>query len=725
MSPRLVLSLWRERWGKTADAACGRAYLRGRLNRWGEKLTHASEWSLPGVTALALAGCVLVYIMLTTTQFSLGGQMAFSIFFVSAALYARRYAGTLVTLVLFGMFAIVSTHYLYWRLTATLGSEFNLDFVLGFGLWVAELYLWLLITLRIVRSVWPLTRAPVPLPTDSTTWPTVDVFIHARGQTDAAIRQATLAALALDWPKTKIKAYILDEAPRDSLQEISDSLGASYLVFCGPADDQAGLINCALPETKGELILILDGALPPDRSFLQSIVGWFVRDKRLGMLQTPHHFLVPAPSAHSLALCQSPTFPGGVACAVLRRTMLVAAGGVESRPVTGQAHTALRLQTQGYGHGYIGYTEEKAAHPAQEQSGIGREAPSTPALFRVDDPFLGQALRWKQRLVALQTMLQFYYAVPRLIFFTAPLAYLLVGAHLIQTTPALLGAYVLPYLVLTSFTQARLRGENRLPTWADIRETALAWYLLIPTTLTLVRAELRKCQGAFRIDTHAPFDRLIAWPYGLVALLNLVGLGAGIARLSSFQGQALEIAVLYLLWCACNLMLLAALLAVAEETRHVRQQTRLLLQMPAMVQLPSGRTVSCVTQNFPQDALALQLPTLVAVEAGLVISLSIFRGHREFTFAARVVSQQNRVLSVRIEDAVQNDYRLFGAAVLSRGPDWPQWLPGRDADHPLPPWVTRPFIASWVRLLAGLETLGKYVKWARFGRWIKKWKPTT
>ncbi len=511
MNPRLVLSLWRERWGKTADAARGRPYLRGQLNQWGGDLTDSSAWSLPGVTALALTGCVLIYIILTTAQFSLGGQMAFSILFVSTALYVRRYAGTLVTLVLFGMFAIVSTRYLYWRLTATLGSEFNLDFVLGFGLWVAELYLWLLITLRIVRSVWPLTRASVPLPTDS-----------------------------------------------------------------------------------------------------------------------------------------------------------------------------------------------------------------APVLFRVDDPFLGQALRWKQRLVALQAMLQFYYTIPRLIFFTAPLAYLLAGISIIQTTPALLGAYALPYLLLAHVAQARLQGTNRLTVWGDIREAVLAWYLLLPTTLTLVRTELRKWRGALKSDTHGPFDWLIAWPYGLVVILNLAGLSAGVARLLSSQSQAQEIAALYLLWCVGNLMLLAAMLAVAQETRDIRQQTRALLQLPAMVQLPSGRTIACMTQNFPQTDLSLKLPVPLAVEAGAVINLSIFRGYREFTFPARVASQHNSVLSVRIEDMVQNDYRLFSAAVLSRGPDWPQWLPGRDADHPLPPWVTRPFIAGWTKVLTVAWIVGKFVKSSRLGNGIGK-----
>lgn len=720
MSPRLVLSLWRERWGAAAVVDRTRPYLRGRLTRWGGDLTHSGAWSLPGLSLLALLGCLAVYVLLMTARFSQGGQVAFSVLFVSIALYLRRYAGTLVTLVLWSMAVIVSTRYLYWRITQTLGYDFNLDFVLGMGLCAVEFYLLLLIMLRSVQTVWPLMQAPVPLPADTTKWPTVDIFVAAQGQAEAAIRQAALASLSLDWPKAKIKTYILDEVRSDRLQAFADSIGVGYLVPQDAVEGQSGLINFALSGTQGDLILMLDGSQTPDRSLLKTMSGWFVRDKTLAMLQTPHHFLAPAPAAHSLALCQAPTLPGNVAFALLRRSMLTDIGGVTSAPVSAQAHTALQLQARGYGHGYIGCTEEKEALPVLEPLDIGTGAPSTLALFRVDGPFLGKTLRWRQHLVALQAMLQFYYIVPRLVFFTAPLAYLLAGVNLVQTTPQLMVAYGLPYLLLVHVAQMRLRGANRLSTWGDLRESLLAWYLLIPTTLTLLRTELSRFLGTVKVDPHAPFDRWVVGFYGLVALLNLAGFTAGIVRLPFLQSPAQEVAALYLLWCVCNLMLLAAMLAVAEETRHIRQQTRLLLHMPAMVQMPSGRTLACVTQNFPQPALLLKLPVPLEVEVESSINLSIFRGHGEITFPARVVSQHNGTLTLRIEDGVKDDYRLFGAAVLSRGPDWPQWLPGRDADRPLPSWVTRPFTTVWAKLRAAGWNLDKFLKWSRLGHWIGK-----
>lgn len=723
MSPRLLLSLWRERWGEKAAADRMRPYLRGRLTRWGGDLTHAGAWSLPGLSVLVLLGCIAVYLLLITARFSLGGQVAFSVLFVGIALYLRRYAGTLVTLVLLGMAVAVSTRYLYWRFTDTLGHDFNLDFVGGVVLCLAELYLWMLLLLRTLQAILPLTKAPVSLPTNTAEWPTVDIFVVAHGQIESATKQTVQAALALHWPKAKIKTYILDESHRDRIQALADSIGASYLVPEGAVDGQSGLINFALSETKGDLIVMFDGAQTPDRSLLKTMSGWFLRDKTLGMLQTPHHFLAPAPSELSLSLCQASTLPGHVAFAVLRRAMLTDIGGVTAGLVSAQTHTALELKARGHGHAYIGCTVttlEQAYERGQEKPATGQDTPPTVALFRVDAPFAGKTLRWKQYLAGLHAIFQFYYIVPRLIFFMAPLAYLLAGIHLVQTTPESLLAYGLPYLLLVHFTQERLRGENRLTSWTDLRESLLAWYLLVPTTLSLLRTELRRSLGAVKVDPRAPLDRLVVGFYGLVALLNLVGFGVGIAQLPFLRGSALEVTALYLFWCICNLMLLAALLAVTEEARHIRQQKRLLLAMPAMVQMASGRTLACVTQNFPQLALLLKLPVPLAVDVGSSINLSIFRGHDEFTFPARVLSQHNGMLALHIEDRAKDEYQLFGAAVLARGPDWPLWLPARDADHPLPSWATRPFIAGWTRLRAAAWSLDKFLNWSRLGHWIGK-----
>ncbi|MDO8776393.1 MAG: glycosyltransferase [Burkholderiaceae bacterium] len=723
MNPRLILSLWRERWGKASGTTRMTPYLQGYLNFLGSKLAHASAWSRPGVTAFSLLSCISLFALILSVRFSLNSQIAFSVFFVCIALYVRRYAGTLATLVLIGLSVIASMRYLNWRFTETLSQDLDLDFFLGFGLCLAELYLWLLTALGFVTTIWPLKRGHVPMPSESAGWPTVDVFIPCQGQPHSVIQAGATAALALDWPNKKIKTYLLDDGYRDDIKEFADSVGATYLAYPENFGGKANLINRALPETKGELIAIFDCDQTPDKSFLRMAVGWFVCDPKLGMIQTLHHFLVPAPSERSLEIFDAPNLGGS--CAMIRRSMLVEVGGVASEPVTGQAHTALKLQVVGYSNAYIGFTEREDPANKNQTASIERQLRSAPETFRVDHPFRGKTLRWKLRLSSLQAMLKFYYAVPRLIFFTAPLAYLLADARIIQTSTELFAAYALPHLIHSHIAQARMRGNNRFTVLGDIRETALAWCIFVPTTITLIRTELGKCRNAFKgskAGNEEPFDWMIALPYAIILILNLTGFVAGIARLSSPSTSVNEIAILYLLWSAYNLMILAAMLAVAEESRHIRWQARLQLRMPAMVKLPSGRAISCMTENFPEPCLELTLPTPVEVEAGSAVGVSIFRNNREFAFPAQVASHQDQVLRVNIADAAQNDYRSLGVAVFSRGQDWPKWLPGRDADHPFPAWVSNAFVAVRVAALDFTKHVGKFVREARFGSGIHIWK---
>ena len=104
-------------------------------------------------------------------------------------------------------------------------------------------------------------------------------------------------------------------------------------------------------------------------------------------------------------------------------------------------------------------------------------------------------------------------------------------------------------------------------------------------------------------------------PYLLVLGLNLAGFFSGIADMIFSSSRQQEVSVLYLLWTIYNLMLLAAMLAVAQEAKQVLRHTNLQLHLPAMIKLHSGRTVSCTTEDFPASVLELSLPmwTLVAL----------------------------------------------------------------------------------------------------------------
>ncbi|SQC07877.1 cellulose synthase catalytic subunit [Klebsiella pneumoniae] len=66
-----------------------------------------------------------------------------------------------------------------------------------------------------------------------------------------------------------------------------------YIARTSHEHAKAGNINNALKYAKGEFVSIFDCDHVPTRSFLQMTMGWFLKEKELAMMQTPHHFFSP------------------------------------------------------------------------------------------------------------------------------------------------------------------------------------------------------------------------------------------------------------------------------------------------------------------------------------------------------------------------------------------------------------------------------------------------
>jgi hypothetical protein len=114
MTPHLLLSLWRERWGKTAEAGFRRPYLIGKPNTPCKRLVKPRCQSAFWLRSLVIVDDYL--------RFSLGGKSRFSVhrFSVSTA-----FQGTLIALTWFCSF---SCSVFLWRFCSMLGHGFNVDF---------------------------------------------------------------------------------------------------------------------------------------------------------------------------------------------------------------------------------------------------------------------------------------------------------------------------------------------------------------------------------------------------------------------------------------------------------------------------------------------------------------------------------------------------------------------------------------------------------------------
>jgi cellulose synthase/poly-beta-1,6-N-acetylglucosamine synthase-like glycosyltransferase len=126
----------------------------------------------------------------------------------------------------------------------------------------------------------------------------------------------------------------------------------------------------------------------------------------------------------------------------------------------------------------------------------------------------------------------FLYAVPRLIFLTAPLIYLLLNHTNIPGYWAAILAYALPHLTLSNVTNSRIQGEHRHSFWNEIYETVLSPYILLPTMMALINPKLGKFNVTAKggVVKRTFFDSRIAQPFLVMLIFNIAGLLVAIPR---------------------------------------------------------------------------------------------------------------------------------------------------------------------------------------------------
>lgn len=292
------------------------------------------------------------------------------------------------------------------------------------------------------------------------------------------------------------------------------------------------------------------------------------------------------------------------------------------------------------------------------------------------------ARAWKQS----AEFFQFYEPLVRAIFGITPLVGLAWHVSVGQANGVLLLAFGLPYWVLGRFARVALDTEGRLSLPVFVREHMVALAVLCRTTFSVVRT---LCTQLWASQPAAQ----AAWPLrplllcGAGLLLHAVVVGVALVR----DGWALWLAdggiySVYVLWVLYNAMRLIAALAAHKELAMVEWAHTQGAQLSAMVRLESGNTVTCRTINFPAMLLTLALP----VEKPLPyvpLHVSIFRGHREYTFPAHLHSQQGQTIVVAIEGTCADEYQALADDVFTRDADWPQWLAGKQADILLPQWM--------------------------------------
>ncbi len=725
---------------------------------WREFETGRSPF-LRILRVLVILACMATLLYSSGMELTWPQQTVLGVMAVLIAVWMDRSSSSyLITLTLMMASCYSTLRYAWWRVATVVNflrdpaSQWGvLDVFFMTTLLFAEIYAFAILYLGYTQTLWPLRRTPVPLPDDPEEWPAIDLLIPTYNEPLSVVRYTALSAMNIDWPADKLNVYILDDGKRDEFRIFAEEAGIGYMTRDDNQHAKAGNINHALAQLEAPLVAIFDSDHVPTRSFLQVTVGWFMRDTKLGMLQTPHHFYSPDPFERNLGQFRSIPNEGELfygivqdgndfwnatffcgSCAVLRRSALDEIGGIAVETVTEDAHTSLRMQMRGWNTAYINIpqaaglaTERLSGHVKQRI----RWARGMIQVLRTDNPLFAPGLKPLQRLCYFNAMTHFLYGLPRLIFLFAPLIYLILGHTNVPGYWAAILSYAFPHLVLSSMTNSRIQGQHRHSFWNEIYETVLAPYILLPTTLALINPKF----GAFNVTAKGGvvsrrfFDSRIALPFLTMLLFNFIGLLCAVPRYlqmpraatgieplnwllnlpaNMYDGTHPGTITMNVIWTLFNTLILGVACGVAWESQQRRQAVRVTMQVPARVELGDGSILDGLTADVSSGGVMLEMDENHGIVPGTTACILFPVLDGEAGLPATIVRVVGTELRAQFEPLTIQEEETLTQVLYSRADTWLGWGESRDPDRPL-----RSLVRIMGLAVIGLrQTLGGLVK---------------
>ena len=616
---------------------------------------------------------------------------------IAAFLVINRFRSRRAGLVLVVLSIVVTARYLFWRATNTLQFDSFFQGFLSVGLIAAEGYAGVLLLLAYTQTAYPLDRKPVPLPPDPETWPTVDIYVPSYNEALDLVRPTVLAALNMDWPRDKMNVWILDDGRREDFRAFAEECGCGYVIRPDNKGAKAGNINHALRHTDGEFIAIFDCDHAPTRAFLQLTVGWLVRDARIALVQTPHHFYSADPFERNLArktpvpnegllfygviqpgndLWNAAFFCGS--CAVIRRTALVEIGGVPHETVTEDCHCSFKMQQRGWHTAYLRLP--LAAGLATERLGLHvgqrlRWGRGMIQIMRRENTLFARGLRPIQRLCYFASGFSFLFSLPRLVFLTAPLAFLFFGQNIIAASPLAIIAYAGSHMFHTFATTARLNGRNRHSFWSEIYEAVMAMPLLPVTLLTLWDPS----KGKFNVtDKGGTLDqgyldlRIVAPNLVLLALLA-AGFVIGLHGVSTTQGLAFQAYLLNTIWCGMCLIPVSAAIAVGRERKQSRVWARAEANVPAQLVLPSGERIEARSSDVSLSGARMLIERPLGIGNGDALVAAFTVCDEQVEIPSKLLHWEGDMALLEFNSANLSELSAITRVFFGRPDAWVHW----------------------------------------------------
>ena len=543
-------------------------------------------------------------------------------------------------------------YWLWWRWTETLNPDAMLFSVI---LVSAETWGWISAAL-FLYGTWKLpNRQIIPAPAGKT----VDVFITAYDEPLEVLRRTAIGARAIRYPH---RTYFLDDGKRDELKRIAEELGIGYIRRAGNAHAKAGNLNYALSVTDGEFILQLDADHFPLPHMVDHILGYF-NDPKVAFVQTPQDFyntdsfthvvdddarelweenrifyslLQPGKDSHNASFfCGC----GGM----LRRSALEDIGGFQSTTIIEDMETSLSLHAAGWSSVYhpsalaFGLSPgSAAAFHVQRQ----RWAQGSMQMLRKKSPLFLPGLTWQQRTSYMAANLYPLDGLQKLIFYLAPVVFLMTGMIPVNAQGSTILMLLLPYLLL-SVTSVELLARGTGYLFISERYMMAKFFTYIISLSALVARKPLKFNVTPKGVSDVPF-RTYAPQTFILAVSALALIWAPLAysqgwvdyRTNNFV-FAYTASALWALW---NIHSAAHVVRMCLRMKQQRADHRFIENIPVRVRVaPAGEVVEHLASVHDLNPLGLGFRSTNLIPVGSRLALTLPLVGRQVETRATVV----------------------------------------------------------------------------------------
>jgi len=497
--------------------------------------------------------------------------------------------------VILGLSLFLYLRYMVWRGIYTIPEQTLVTMVVGWTVFMAELY-GLFQYGFFAFQVWsPLDRTPPPM----TSIPTVDIMVTVVDEPLDILKRTLVGCIYQEYPKDRFTVYVLDDGHRDEVRELAASLGCAYLRRPDrPLHAKAGNLNHALKQSNGELVAMFDVDHVPVTSFLKETVGFF-EDQKVAFVQTPHHFYNPDIFQRNLRLEQelkneqalffrmvqagrdrhnSAFFAGS--SGLFRRGPLEEIGGFQTQTISEDLHTSLILHSRGYQSRYLNKVLSAGLMPETLEGYLKQRTRwaigSIQVLLR-DNPLTIRGLTLAQRIDYFGSIFYFFFGIPRVICLLAPLAMLLFNVPPLNADVWPMSIMFFSFFLASVMAIRTVSRGSRNAFWSDIYEMTMCFTLsgAVLKTLLLPRKEqpFVVTPKGQQVTERARSELAMVRPHLLIFGLLVIGIALGTQRW--WQAGATPGLGVSLFWGSANFFLLTIAILVAIGQSQVRRMFRL------------------------------------------------------------------------------------------------------------------------------------------------------